>query len=121
MATDIQRPRTDPAHADVGARRWPFSVSVVIAALNEGATIGDVVERTRAICPGAEVLVVDDASTDDTAARAEAAGARVIRRPYTLGQGAGVKTGSAPRPETSSSSSTATASTIPPTSRGCST
>ena len=73
--------------------RWPFSVSVVIPALNEGATIGGVIEQTRVHCPGAEVLVVDDCSTDDTAARAEAAGARVIRRPYTLGSGAGVKTG----------------------------
>jgi glycosyltransferase involved in cell wall biosynthesis len=42
-----------------------------------------VVERTRAIVPDAEVLVVDDCSSDDTAARAEAAGAGVIRRPYT--------------------------------------
>jgi glycosyltransferase involved in cell wall biosynthesis len=64
-------------------RRWPFSVSVVIPALNEGATIGGVIERTRAIVPDAEVLVVDDCSSDDTAARAEAAGAGVIRRPYT--------------------------------------
>jgi glycosyltransferase involved in cell wall biosynthesis len=74
-------------------RAWPFSVSIVIAALDEGATIGDVVERTREICPEAEILVVDDASTDDTGARAEAAGRAVIRRPYTLGQGAGIKTG----------------------------
>jgi glycosyltransferase involved in cell wall biosynthesis len=37
--------------------------------------------------------VVDDASSDDTADRAEAAGGRVIRRPYNLGNGAGVKTG----------------------------
>ena len=79
--------------SDVPGSRWPFSVSVVIAALNEGATIGGVVERILEYCPGAEVLVIDDRSTDDTAARAEAAGARVIRRPYTLGQGAGVKTG----------------------------
>ena len=68
-------------------------MSVVIAALNEAPTIGDVIAGTLAHCPGAEVLVIDDCSTDDTAARAEAAGARVIRRPYTLGQGAGVKTG----------------------------
>jgi glycosyltransferase involved in cell wall biosynthesis len=78
---------------DVPGSRWPFSVSVVIAALNEGATIGSVVERILEHCPSAEVLVIDDRSNDDTAARAEAAGARVIRRPYTLGQGAGVKTG----------------------------
>jgi len=81
------------AMSDPSARRWPFTVSVVIPALNEGATIGAVIEQTRVHCPDAEVLVVDDCSRDDTAARAEAAGARVIRRPYTLGAGAGVKTG----------------------------
>jgi glycosyltransferase involved in cell wall biosynthesis len=79
--------------SDTPGSRWPFSVSVVIPALNEGATIGAVIAQTRAACPDAEVLVVDDCSRDDTAARAEAAGARVIRRPYTLGSGAGVKTG----------------------------
>src|SRR6185295_7677113 len=79
--------------SDVSGSRWPFSVSVVIAALNEGATIGGVVERILEYFPGAEVLGIVDRSTDDTAARAEAGGARVIRRPYTLGQGAGVKTG----------------------------
>ena len=99
MPTDIQAPsvhfdsRSDPEPAAIAARRWPFSVTIVIAAFNEGATIGGVVERTRAICPDAEILVVDDASSDDTADRAQAAGARVIRRPYNLGQGAGIKTG----------------------------
>ncbi|HET9797433.1 MAG TPA: glycosyltransferase family 2 protein [Gemmatimonadaceae bacterium] len=77
----------------VAGGRWPFSVSVVIAALNEAPTIGGVVGRILAVCPDAEILVIDDCSRDDTAALAEAAGARVIRRPYTLGQGAGVKTG----------------------------
>src|SRR6187455_2761805 len=99
MPTDTQPsnaqfdPRTDQAPAALAARRWPFSVTIVIAAFNEGATIGGVVERTRAVCPDAEILVVDDASSDDTADRAEGAGARVIRRPYNLGQGAGIKTG----------------------------
>jgi glycosyltransferase involved in cell wall biosynthesis len=99
MTTDVHAPnvqstrRPDPVPAPIADRRWPFSVSVVIAAFNEGATIGGVVERTRAACPEAEVIVVDDASTDATAAQAEAAGARVIRRPYNLGQGAGIKTG----------------------------
>src|SRR5204862_184692 len=40
-----------------------------------------------------EGLVVDDASADGTAARAEAAGARVVRHPYNKGNGAAVKTG----------------------------
>src|SRR5689334_11147615 len=99
MGTEIQTPsanagpRTGEAPATAASRRWPFGVTVVIAAFNEGATIGGVVERTREVCPDAEIIVVDDASTDDTADRAEAAGARVIRRPYNLGQGAGIKTG----------------------------
>jgi glycosyltransferase involved in cell wall biosynthesis len=75
------------------AARWPFSISVVIPAMNEGQTIGRVIRAVREQCPDAEVIVVDDASRDNTAAEAEAAGARVIRRPYNLGNGAGVKTG----------------------------
>jgi glycosyltransferase involved in cell wall biosynthesis len=99
MAADVPAPSPSLAPADapgsapVAGRRWPFSVSVVIAALNEGPTIGGVVARIRAVCPDAEVIVIDDASRDDTAERAAEAGARVIRRPYTLGQGAGIKTG----------------------------
>jgi glycosyltransferase involved in cell wall biosynthesis len=73
--------------------RWPFSISIVIPAYNEGRTVGRVVAAARQQCPDAEVLVVDDASRDDTAGQAAAAGARVIRRPYNVGNGAGVKTG----------------------------
>ncbi|HEX5387999.1 MAG TPA: glycosyltransferase family 2 protein [Gemmatimonadales bacterium] len=87
MATEIA-PLAVPLPA-----AWPFSVSIVIPAFNEGATIGHVIAVAREQCPGAEVVVVDDASTDDTAEVAAGAGARVIRRPYNLGNGAGVKTG----------------------------
>lgn len=73
--------------------RWPFSVSVIIPAMNEGATIGRIVRGVRDACPGAEIIVVDDASKDNTADEAANAGARVIRRPYNVGNGAGVKTG----------------------------
>lgn len=72
---------------------WPFSISVVIPAFNEGPRIGGVVAGVRAVVPAAEVIVVDDCSRDETAAAAEAAGARVIRRPHNVGNGAGVKTG----------------------------
>ena len=75
------------------AARAPGSVSIVIPAFNEGPTIGGVIRAARERCPEAEVVVVDDASTDDTAEQAAAAGARVIRRPYNIGNGAGVKTG----------------------------
>jgi glycosyltransferase involved in cell wall biosynthesis len=71
----------------------PSEVSVVIPAFNEEGAIGAVVERVRARHPWKEVLVVDDGSRDATAARAEAAGARVVRHPYNKGNGAAVKTG----------------------------
>ena len=69
------------------------AVSIVIPALDEEAGIGEVVARLRAAAAWREVLVIDDGSTDSTGQRAVAAGARVIRHPYSKGNGAAVKTG----------------------------
>jgi glycosyltransferase involved in cell wall biosynthesis len=69
------------------------SVSVVIPAFNEEGGIAAVVEKVLARHAWREVLVVDDGSTDATAERAAAAGARVVRHPYNKGNGAAVKTG----------------------------
>lgn len=55
---------------------------VLIPAFREEATIGTVVVAARAHAP---VIVVDDASPDDTARSAEAAGAVVLRNPVNLG------------------------------------
>jgi glycosyltransferase involved in cell wall biosynthesis len=71
----------------------PRSNLAVVPAYNEGQTVGDVVERLHETCPEFEVLVVDDGSTDDTAARAEEAGARVLRHPFNLGIGGAVQNG----------------------------
>lgn len=65
-----------------GRRRTDLpSLSVVIPALNEGATIGEVVSAVPRDIPGinlVRVIVVDDGSSDDTQARARAAGVDVI-------------------------------------------
>lgn len=67
-------------------------VSIVIPAHNEEVVIGDVLDELRA---GSyyEIIVVDDGSTDHTVEIAEKHGARVIRHPYNIGNGAAVKTG----------------------------
>jgi glycosyltransferase involved in cell wall biosynthesis len=71
----------------------PRDVSVIIPAFHESGAIADVIRGLAAAGPWHEILVVDDGSTDDTAANAQAAGARVIRHPYNKGNGASVKTG----------------------------
>jgi glycosyltransferase involved in cell wall biosynthesis len=72
-------------------QRWPFSVTIAMPAYNEGHAIAGVIAAVQAQAPEAEVLVIDDASSDDTAAVALAAGARVISQPYNKGNGAAIK------------------------------
>jgi len=94
MASEVAHPPVSSMiEPEPAAPRWPFSVSIVIPAFNEGRTIAQVIRAARERCPDAEIIVVDDASHDDTADQAAAAAARVIRRPYNIGNGAGVKTG----------------------------
>ncbi len=57
------------------------AISVVIPALNEEEPIAQVVREIRATTLPNEIIVVDNGSTDQTAARAAAAGARVIAEP----------------------------------------
>lgn len=66
-------------------------VFVVIPAFNESAVIASVIADVRRICQN--IVVVDDCSTDDTAAVAAAAGAIVLRHVINRGQGAAIQTG----------------------------
>jgi len=71
------------------------SLLVALPALNEEQTIGDVIRKIPRTIPGirsVDVLVIDDGSTDGTAARAAEAGATVIGHLKTSGVGAAFQT-----------------------------
>lgn len=68
------------------------AVGVVVPAYNEERCIADVVRSIRAVWPG-PIVVVDDGSSDGTAARAAEAAAIVLRHPCNLGIGAAVQSG----------------------------
>lgn len=66
-------------------------MAVLVPALNCQSTIADVVTQARLAV--ANVFVVDDGSVDDTADRAQRAGAVLLRHRRTLGKGAALLTG----------------------------
>jgi glycosyltransferase involved in cell wall biosynthesis len=68
-------------------------VVAVVPAWNESGVIGSVVSEIKTVDPSIDVVVVDDASTDDTAEVAEAHGAVVLRLPFNVGIGGAVQTG----------------------------
>jgi glycosyltransferase involved in cell wall biosynthesis len=68
-------------------------VSVILPAKNEADGLRKALPVLRACLPEAEVIVVDDGSTDDTAAVATSHGVRVLSSPYSMGNGASIKRG----------------------------
>ena len=65
----------------------------IVPAWNEAEVIGAVVGEIKRVRSDIEVVVVDDASQDDTAEVAEAHGATVLRLPFNVGIGGAVQTG----------------------------
>jgi glycosyltransferase involved in cell wall biosynthesis len=68
-------------------------VVAVVPAFNEAGAIGRVVDEIHAFDPSFDVVVVDDGSTDETAAVAEASGASVVSLPFNVGIGGAVQAG----------------------------
>ncbi len=67
--------------------------SIVIPAKNEEAGLSKTLPSLRQLYPDAEVIVVDDGSTDGTPQVCRDAGVTVISHPYSKGNGAAIKTG----------------------------
>jgi glycosyltransferase involved in cell wall biosynthesis len=82
-----------PAPSGVVDRLQRLRRLAIVPALNEEANVGAVIDELRAFDPGLEIVVVDDASIDATAAVAAARGAHVVRLPFNLGIGGAVQTG----------------------------
>lgn len=68
-------------------------ISVILPAKNEAEGLRLTLPRLAEHLPGAEVIVVDDGSTDATASVAAGFGARVVSSPYAMGNGAAIKRG----------------------------
>jgi glycosyltransferase involved in cell wall biosynthesis len=68
-------------------------ISVILPAKNEAEGLRRTLPRLRQAQPDAELIVVDDGSTDDTAAIAAEHGAQVLSSPYSMGNGAAIKRG----------------------------
>jgi glycosyltransferase involved in cell wall biosynthesis len=66
---------------------------IVMPALNEEESIGDVIAEVFSALPGVTCLVVDDGSEDRTAAIAARSGAQVVSLPFNLGVGGAMRVG----------------------------
>lgn len=75
-------------------RQTPYGrLLVILPTYNEERSVARVVDEVRGSLPFADVLVVDDGSTDRSADIAAAAGASVLRLPYNLGVGGAMRAG----------------------------
>jgi len=83
--------RGDPERVALHGTLRPMRAAALVPAFNEARSIGAVVDGVRGLVD--RVIVVDDGSTDDTAARARAAGADVVAHATNRGKGAAVRSG----------------------------
>lgn len=69
------------------------SICIILPARNEAQSLEKLLPKLRAAQPMAEILIVDDGSTDHTATVCTSLGIRTIRHPYGMGNGAAIKAG----------------------------
>ncbi len=68
-------------------------ISIILPAKNEGSALRCLLPRLCEAQPGAEIIIADDASSDDTAMVVQLNGAQRIVHPYSMGNGAAIKSG----------------------------
>ncbi|WP_233841075.1 glycosyltransferase family 2 protein [Dyella sp. 2HG41-7] len=69
------------------------SLSIILPAKNEARALTDLLPKLRAAQPAAEIIVVDDGSTDDTPQICAHSGVTCLSSPYSMGNGAAIKRG----------------------------
>lgn len=94
-AETLRSTRTEQSAAP-GSQRPPRKVHpkclIIVPARNEGASIGQLIERLHRSLPNMDVLVVDDGSTDATAREASTK-SRTLSLPFNVGIGGAMQTG----------------------------
>jgi glycosyltransferase involved in cell wall biosynthesis len=68
-------------------------LSIILPAKNEAASLSELLPSLRALQPAAEIIVVDDGSTDDTRDICANADVTCLSSPYSMGNGAAIKRG----------------------------
>ena len=68
-------------------------ISIILPAKNEAAALAGLLPRLRELHPEAQIIVVDDGSTDTTPALCEQHQVRCLSSPYSMGNGAAIKRG----------------------------
>ncbi len=71
----------------------PFKTSIILPSKNEGLALPNVLSQIHEIISDAEIIVVDDGSTDNTVQICRDLNVKVISHPYGKGNGAAIKTG----------------------------